>query len=234
MARNGILSSVTNDDDDSLWPPARPRSMAIAFGNSAASLSFFRSSTRSLRRRERAASRCRRQTRLLAGAGAAVGRSALPYHLGQPHKRARDRRALFKRCRRRLRSRSIRRPLFRPGAFEFGNRACRPLAGSMPHGERSAPARAALAACEHRISGSRWSRISDFHSFTGCRSLWRIKIVMRRACGAYPRARSCDEARRIPRRCSAARLQSDGGYFPTARSSVSALPAFTKSLIAIR
>jgi hypothetical protein len=63
---------------------------------------------------------------------------------------------------------------------------------------------------------------------------WRASIVQRRACGLYPRAQSCDEARHI---LDDARLL-DGkalaSLFPDGRIEREQFAGFTKSLIAIR
>ena len=134
--------------------------------------------------------------------------------------------ALFKCCRERLRSRPIRRPVFRPGAFEFGDRACRPLAGSVPHGRRSAPAGARAILCRRRISGFRSNRISGFRSSTGCRN----RGASRSSCAALAASIRARELMRRSaphsRRCAAARLQRHGGVISRrARSNASALPA---------
>ena len=63
---------------------------------------------------------------------------------------------------------------------------------------------------------------------------WRVGIVMRHACGFYPRARSRDEARRI---LDDARLLDCGAMaelFPDAAIERERFAGFTKSLIAIR
>lgn len=63
---------------------------------------------------------------------------------------------------------------------------------------------------------------------------WRAAIVMQRACGFYPRARSCNEARRIidDARLIDARAMSE--LFPDAMIERERFAGFTKSLIAVR
>jgi hypothetical protein len=102
----------------------------------------------------------------------------------------------------------------------------------MPHGERSAPARAALfrADTEFLVPGGAAFPIS-IHSLVA--GAWRIKIVMRRACGFYPRARSCDEARRILDDARLLDFKAMVELFPDGTIERERFAGFTKSLIAI-
>jgi hypothetical protein len=63
---------------------------------------------------------------------------------------------------------------------------------------------------------------------------WRVSIVMRRACGFYPRARSCDEARRILDDARLLDPRAMAELFPDAAIQHERFAGFTKSLIAIR
>jgi hypothetical protein len=63
---------------------------------------------------------------------------------------------------------------------------------------------------------------------------WRVSIVMRHACGFYPRARSCDEARCILDDARLLDPRAMADLFPDARIERERFAGFTKSLIAIR
>ena len=63
---------------------------------------------------------------------------------------------------------------------------------------------------------------------------WRVAIVMRRACGFYPRARSADEARRILDDAHLIDARAMAELFPDATIERERFAGFTKSLIAIR
>jgi len=63
---------------------------------------------------------------------------------------------------------------------------------------------------------------------------WRVSIVMRRACGFYPRAQSCDEARCILDDARLLDAHAVAELFPDARIQRERFAGFTKSLIAVR
>jgi hypothetical protein len=63
---------------------------------------------------------------------------------------------------------------------------------------------------------------------------WRVKIVMRRACGFYPRAQSSDEARRILDDARLLDFEAMAELFPDGAIERERFAGFTKSLIAIR
>lgn len=63
---------------------------------------------------------------------------------------------------------------------------------------------------------------------------WRVAIVMRRACGFYPRARSCDEARHILDDARLIDTKAMAELFPDAVIEHERYFGLTKSLIAIR
>jgi len=63
---------------------------------------------------------------------------------------------------------------------------------------------------------------------------WRAAIVMHRACGFYPRARSCDEARHILDDARLIDSKAMAALFPDAVIEHERYVGFTKSLIAIR
>ncbi len=62
----------------------------------------------------------------------------------------------------------------------------------------------------------------------------RVSIVTRRACGFYPRARSCDEARHILDDARLLDANALAALFPDARIERERFAGLTKSLIAIR
>jgi Methyltransferase domain len=63
---------------------------------------------------------------------------------------------------------------------------------------------------------------------------WRVAIVMRRACGFYPRARSADEARHILDDARLLDSKAMAELFPDAAIERERIAGLTKSLIAIR
>jgi hypothetical protein len=63
---------------------------------------------------------------------------------------------------------------------------------------------------------------------------WRVSIIMRFACGFFPRARSCDEARRILDELRLLDAQAMAELFPDAMIERERFAGFTKSLIAVR
>jgi hypothetical protein len=63
---------------------------------------------------------------------------------------------------------------------------------------------------------------------------WRASLVMRRACGFYPLARSCDEAHRILDDARLIDARAMTALFPDAVIERERFAGFTKSLIAIR
>ncbi len=63
---------------------------------------------------------------------------------------------------------------------------------------------------------------------------WRIAIVMHRACGFYPRARSCDEARHILDDARLLDARAMAEPFPDAAIERERFGGLTKSLVAIR
>ena len=63
---------------------------------------------------------------------------------------------------------------------------------------------------------------------------WRTSIVMQRACGFYPRARSCDEARRTLDDAILLDARAMASLFPDAVIERERFAGLTKSLIAVR
>ena len=63
---------------------------------------------------------------------------------------------------------------------------------------------------------------------------WRVGIVMRRACGFYPQAKSCGEARDILDDARLLDVQAMAELFPDAVIERERFAGFTKSLIAVR
>jgi hypothetical protein len=63
---------------------------------------------------------------------------------------------------------------------------------------------------------------------------WRVAIVMRHACGFYPRAKSCDEARDILDDARLLDAAAMAELFPDATIEREHFAGFTKSLIAVR